>query len=93
MLADPGLGKSWLIRTETHRLCQQALARLREDAGAAADPGAGALRQLVAAAGQDLAEQAAGYLVTQGLLAERSRGRSGGMVRGELCCCWTHWMS
>ena len=39
VLADPGLGKSWLIRTETHRLCQEALAPPGRRAGAGDHPG------------------------------------------------------
>ena len=72
VLADPGLGKSWLIRTETHRLCEDALARLANGAHAVVIPVPMRCDQLATAAGQDLAEKAASHLVTQGLLAGRS---------------------
>ena len=44
VLADPGLGKSWLVRTETHRLCQEALGRLAGRAGAGDHPDPAAVR-------------------------------------------------
>ena len=54
VLGDPGLGKSWLIRTETHRLCQQALAAVErgDDIGGLADPLPVRCDQLVAAMGE-----------------------------------------
>ena len=75
VLADPGLGKSWLIRTETHRLCQQALAAAErgDDAGALLIPVPVRCDQLVASGGQSLAQAAAGYLVAQQLVPPRSR--------------------
>ena len=81
VLADPGLGKSWLIRTETHRLCQKALARLAAGPGPVVIPVPLRCDQLAAAAGADLADRATGYLVAQGLLAKRSRGGVAAMVR------------
>jgi predicted NACHT family NTPase len=81
VLADPGLGKSWLIRTETYRLCQDALARLAEGPGPVVIPVPLRCDQLAAAAGPDLAGKAAGYLAAQGLLAERSRAGVAAMVR------------
>jgi predicted NACHT family NTPase len=80
VLADPGFGKSWLVRTETHRLCQEALARLAEGLGPVIIPVPLRCDQLAAAAGPDLAGRAAGFLVAQGLLAERSRDRVAAMV-------------
>jgi HEAT repeat protein len=75
VLADPGLGKSWLIRTETHRLCLDALARLDIDPESVVIPVPLRCDQLVGAAGQDLADKAAAHLVTRGLLRERSSAR------------------
>jgi hypothetical protein len=80
VLADPGFGKSWLVRTETHRLCQEALSRLAEGLGPVIIPVPLRCDQLAAAAGPDLAGRAAGFLVAQGLLAERSRDRVAAMV-------------
>ena len=73
VLADPGLGKSWLIRSETHRLCQEALETLRGDGDLPLIPIPLRCDQLVAAAGDTLSDAAADYLVTQGLLPQRSR--------------------
>lgn len=81
VLADPGLGKSWLVRTETHRLCGEALDHLPPAPGPAAIPVPLRCDQLAAAAGRDLADRAAGFLVAQGLLDERSRGGVAAMVR------------
>jgi hypothetical protein len=81
VLADPGLGKWWLIRTETHRLCGEALADLAERPELGIVPVPLRCDQLAAAAGPDLAGKAAGYLVSQGLLAERSRAGVAAMVR------------
>ena len=84
VLADPGLGKSWLIRTETHRLCQEALARLTDGslpAQPVAIPVPLRCDQLAAAPGPDLADKTAGYLVAQGLMAARSRAGVAAMVR------------
>ena len=82
VLADPGLGKSWLVRTETHRLCQDALGRpAAEGPGPVVIPVPLRCDQLAAAPGPDLTYRAAGYLVAQGLLAERSRSGVAAMVR------------
>jgi HEAT repeat protein len=83
VLADPGLGKSWLVRTETHRLCQEALARLAEGPGPVVIPVPLRCDQLATADGPDLADKAADYLVRQGLLAERSRGGVAAMVAAD----------
>ena len=95
VLADPGLGKSWLVRTETHRLCGEALAGLAEGPGPVVIPVPLRCDQLAAAAGPDLPDRAAGYLVAQGLLAERSRAGVAAMVRARVrrWCCWMRWMS
>lgn len=76
VLGDPGLGKSWLIRTETHRLCRLALASIQHSADVSAVLIPIPLRcdQLVASGGQQLARAAATYMVDQGLLPSRSRG-------------------
>jgi HEAT repeat protein len=73
VLADPGLGKSWLIRTETHRLAQAALARLEADSASVIVPVPVRCDQLAAAEGQDLADKAAAHLTAQRLLPPRSR--------------------
>jgi HEAT repeat protein len=73
VLADPGLGKSWLIRSETHRLCQEALAALAGDEDLPLIPIPLRCDQLVAAAGNTLADAAADHLVAQGILPLRSR--------------------
>jgi HEAT repeat protein len=81
VLADPGLGKSWLVRTETHRLCKEALARLAAGPAPVVIPVPLRCDQLAAAVGPDLAGKAAGYLVGQGLLAKRSAAEVAAMVR------------
>lgn len=81
VLADPGLGKSWLIRTETHRLAAAALARLDAEPDAVIIPVPARCDQLAAAPGRDLAGKAAAHLAAQGLLPERSRGALAAMVR------------
>ena len=43
VLADPGLGKSWLVRTETQRLCEGGAGRPGGRAGAGGDPGPAAV--------------------------------------------------
>lgn len=75
VLADPGMGKSWLIRAETHRLAWAA-------AGLLADSSTGVEEVLIpvpiradvlaAAPGRELAEVVVGYLAEEGLLAGRS---------------------
>jgi hypothetical protein len=80
VLADPGLGKSWLVRTETLRLCEQALDRLARGLGPVVIPVPLRCNQLAAAAGPDLASRAAGFLVAQRLLAERSCNGVAAMV-------------
>jgi len=82
VLGDPGMGKSWLLRLEAHRLAAAALA---DPAGRHGEGGA-PVPVLVRAdvlAGQDgatLPEAVAGYLVGLGMLAERSRGRMRDLV-------------
>jgi HEAT repeat protein len=75
VLGDPGLGKSWLIRTETHRLCRQALTTIErgDDVGALLIPLPVRCDQLVACDGESLAEAATGYLVAQRLVPQRSQ--------------------
>ncbi len=81
MLADPGLGKSWLIRTETHRLATAALAQADGDLAGLIIPIPLRCDQLAAAEGPDLPTRAASHLAAQGLLAERSRGPMTGLIR------------
>ena len=70
VLADPGLGKSWLIRTETHRLCQQALRRAMrgDDVDTLLIPVPMRCDQLAASGEHGLAQAAADYLATQRML-------------------------
>jgi len=81
VLADPGLGKSWLIRTETHRLAAEALARLDADPAAVIIPVQARCDQLAAAPGGDLADKAVAHLADQRLLPERSRAALAAKVR------------
>jgi HEAT repeat protein len=87
VLADPGLGKSWLVRTETHRLATAALTVLDHldlhpqqgfDLAALVVPVPVRCDQLVAAAGDTLAEAATDYLARQARLPAASRA---GLVR------------
>jgi hypothetical protein len=57
VLADPGLGKSWLMRTETHRLSRQAIDAVarREDVGALLIPVPVRCDELLASGGQSAA--------------------------------------
>jgi HEAT repeat protein len=85
VLADPGLGKSWLVRTETQRLAVVALACLHDDPAALLIPLPVRCDQLAAAVGQDMADRAVDCLASRGLLPERSRGQLAAMVRaGEV---------
>ena len=76
VLGDPGMGKSWLLRLQAHRLAAVALAQLEENSGTAvgevAIPVPLRADVLAAAVGSTLAEAAAGCLVSQGMLAARS---------------------
>jgi HEAT repeat protein len=76
VLADPGLGKSWLIRTETTRLCREALASHSrgDDVAAMIIPVPVRCDQLVGG-GDNLAEAITEYLVAQHFLPPRSRTR------------------
>ena len=76
VLADPGLGKSWLLRNETHRLAQVAYTSLRQPEVGVSDvivPIPIRADMLAASQGQALAEAACNYLVAEGLLAARSK--------------------
>jgi hypothetical protein len=84
VLADPGLGKSWLIRTETHRLYLEARTQLKTGPGGVIIPVPLRCDQLAAAVGHDLAEKAVAHLAAQ-LLPERSRAAMTAKVRaGEV---------
>ena len=74
VLADAGLGKSWLIRTETRRLASIALAQADDDFAKVVIPVPLRCDQLAAAEGPDLPSRAASFLAGEGLLAARSRG-------------------
>jgi HEAT repeat protein/transcriptional regulator with XRE-family HTH domain len=74
VLADPGMGKSWLVRTETHRLATAAR-ELLAGPSAADTPIPISIRAdvLAGSPGRTLAEAVSGYLTDEGLLAARSR--------------------
>jgi HEAT repeat protein len=89
VLGDPGMGKSWLLRSEAHRLAAAA----RQDLAGPVDGMDRVLVPVVLRAGvlaglpgRTLAEAVSGYLVAEGLLPARSGGRmreritSGGVV-------------
>jgi HEAT repeat protein len=89
VLADPGMGKSWLIRSETRRLAGAAARLLQSPFSRIEDaliPVPVRADVLAAAPGRDLAEVATRYLTDEGLLAGRSAGpmrdriRAGGVV-------------
>ena len=81
VLADPGLGKSWLIRTETYRLCREALNCLERSLDAVIIPIPLRCDQLSSGEGHDLAEKAVACLIAQRLLPERSRAAMVAKVR------------
>ena len=85
VLGDPGMGKSWLLRLEAHRLAEAALAVPGGPAiGAdAAVPVLSRADVLAAAPGKyTLAEVAAWYLVRDGFLPARSRERMRDLIAG-----------
>jgi HEAT repeat protein len=85
VLGDPGMGKSWLIRTETHRLAREALASSQSDLRGGLIPVPMRCDQLADASGQDLADKVAGYLVAQDLLPVRAQAGLAAKVRtGEV---------
>lgn len=81
VLADAGLGKSWLIRTETRRLASTALAQAEHDFAKVVIPVPLRCDQLAAADGPDLPSRAASFLAGQGLLAARARGPMTELIR------------
>jgi HEAT repeat protein len=85
VLGDPGMGKSWLLRAEAHRLAAAA----RRDLAGAADSGSRALVPVLVRAGvlaglpgRTLAEAVTGYLVAEGWLPARSAGRMRDRIDG-----------
>ena len=75
VLGDPGMGKSWLLRTQTHRLVQAALVGMRDGAIVSEEtaiPIPVRADVLAARAEGALAEAVTRYLVDEGLLAIRS---------------------
>jgi hypothetical protein len=86
VLADPGMGKSWLIRAETHRLAAAAAALLA-DASVTVEEVLIPVRiradVLAAAPGGDLAEVVGGYLADEGLLEPRSAARMQGRIAAD----------
>jgi HEAT repeat protein len=82
VLADPGFGKSWLIRSETRRVCREMLDRLAQSGPAdVLIPVPLRCDQLIEAPGQGLPDKAAACLSTQGLLPDRSRAHLAEQVR------------
>ena len=76
VLADPGMGKSWLIRTQTHRLAQAAWASLAGPVSTTDDvliPIPIRADVLASSPGRTLAEVVSSYFVEQDMLAPRSR--------------------
>jgi HEAT repeat protein len=76
VVGDPGTGKSWLVRTETHRLAMAAQASLAEATAVADDaliPIPLRADVLAGSPGRALADLVGGYLVDEGLLEPRSR--------------------
>jgi hypothetical protein len=76
VVGDPGMGKSWLVRAETHRLAMAAQASLAEATAVADDvliPIPLRADVLAGSPGRALADMVGGYLVDEGLLEPRSR--------------------
>ena len=75
VIADPGMGKSWLLRTHTSYLARAAFTALRASAGIHAGLAIPVLVRadaLAASPGRTLAEAVTRYLVGEGLLPARS---------------------
>lgn len=85
VLADPGMGKSWLMRAETHRLALVATEKLADTSAAVEDvliPVPIRADALAAAPGRDLAEVISSYLVEEQLLHPRSAALMSKRVAG-----------
>ena len=82
VLSDPGLGKSWLVRTETLRYAEAALRQLGTSGAASALTLPIPLRcdQLARAAGGTLGQAAAGHFADLGWIPQRSRQALAGQV-------------
>jgi HEAT repeat protein len=81
VLGDSGMGKSWLLRLEACRLAEAALAPPGGPVGeGVAVPVLMRADILAAAPGANVAEKVAGYLVSEGLLEERSQERMKALV-------------
>ena len=85
VLGDPGMGKSWLLRGEAHRLATAA----RRELAASADGSGQLLVPVVIRAGvlaglpgRTLAEAVSGHLVAEGWLPARSAARMRGLIDG-----------
>jgi hypothetical protein len=76
VLGDAGLGKSWLIRTESHRLAISAMTSLSECRAASevVIPIPVRCSEVVQVAGTELTERIVSYLLSEGLLPIRSAG-------------------
>jgi HEAT repeat protein len=78
VLADPGMGKSWLLRLHAHQLVTEARELLEQGPGVGDEAIIPILMRadvLAAAPGKTLADSVTEYLVDEGLLAARSAGR------------------
>ena len=78
VLADPGMGKSWLLRVHAHRLASSARELLEEAPGVTDEAVIPILVRadvLAAAPGKTLADAVTWHLVDERLLARRSAGR------------------
>ena len=76
VLADPGMGKSWLLRSETHRLARAVCVSLEDPATVPSDvviPIPVRADVLASSPGPTLAEAVSYYLVSEGLLESRSK--------------------
>jgi HEAT repeat protein len=85
VLADPGMGKSWLIRAETHRLAVAASGSLADPSVRVEDtliPVPVRADVLATAPGRDLADATSCYLAAEGLLARRSVAAMQELVNG-----------
>ena len=84
VLADPGMGKSWLLRLEASRRPSAAAALLEQSADASEVTVPIPVRAdvLATAPGSTLAEVAAGYLAREGLLAARPEGPMRDLIAG-----------
>jgi HEAT repeat protein len=85
VLGDPGMGKSWLLRTHTHHLAQVALADLNDGTAVPEEtsiPVPVRADVLASRAEATLAAAVTQYLVDEGLLTDRSAAEMEARVSG-----------